>query len=71
MSLNDKECVTHDGGRANSPSAAYTFIHDNRDADEPAIKELPAGWWVEVGNARRYLGVKAATIDCVAGFSSA
>ncbi len=53
MSLNDKECVTHDGGRANSPSAAYTFIHDNRDADEPAIKELPAGWWVEVGNARR------------------
>ena len=48
MSLNDKECVTHDGGRANSLTAAYTFIHDNRDPDEPAMKELPAGWWVEV-----------------------
>ena len=65
MSLNDKECVTHDGGRANSLTAAYTFIHDNRDPDEPAMKELPAGWWVEV------VTLKAATIDWVAGFSSA
>ncbi len=71
MSLNDKECLTHDGGPVNSPSAAYTFIHDNRDPDEPAMKELTAGWWVEAGKARRYLVVEAAAIDCVAGFSSA